>query len=131
MGNHHVTTTTGHPAVTLERAAQAALDRAQVYRRSRDELADRVNDALVLHRPAPIYETCPHDHTTEDLEAGRCIEVDPVGYTCDDGYMYAICRGCCTDGDGEQTGVCADEHAGNCWPCPTARVLLGTAQAGR
>jgi hypothetical protein len=118
-------------------------------RRSHQNVAwreDRISAALALHSEWTAYDECGHDHTSEDLEAGRCIEIPEVGLTdecghdhtsedleagrcieipevgltCEDGKLYTVCRECHT-ADGEPT---EDTDEGE-WPCPTVKALLG------
>lgn len=92
----------------------------------RDRLREQVQAVRALHRPFRIYDECGHEHTDEDVDQGRAVSIDEVGYTCADGYLYTICRWCCTDGSEYQTETCATNHAAereNCCPCPTARAL--------
>jgi hypothetical protein len=83
-----------------------------------------------LHKPFGIYEECGHDHTEEDFEAGRCIEVDLIGYTCEEGLMYRVCTHCCTDNqtfEQYQTEDCATnhEHGAGVPICKTMAILEG------
>lgn len=75
-----------------------------------------------LHRAFRIYDDCGHEHTLEDVEAGRAKNVTEVGYVCEVGYQFDICSECCTDGE-YQTEGCATDHDRPCYPCPTIAVL--------
>jgi Arc/MetJ-type ribon-helix-helix transcriptional regulator len=97
------------------------------------ELADlkaRIDRALSLHREFKIYDECDHDHRyNEDgtLPEG-VLDIDEIGLTCQDAYLYSICSNCCTGGSEEwQTEACANDHkhdgASPCWPCPTRAAL--------
>lgn len=75
-----------------------------------EQLTEKIR---ALHRPFGIYDECDHEHTDEDLAAGRCLEVDEVGLTCDDGLLYQICEECCTVDLGwtrQQREGCAESH---------------------
>ena len=64
-----------------------------------------------LHAPWRVYDECDHEHTDEDILAGKAYNIPEIGYTCD--LMYVICRECCTDGPSgyeEQTEGCATYH---------------------
>lgn len=84
-----------------------------------------------LHAPYRIYDECGHEHTDEDYEAGRCVEAAEIGYVCDEGLLYVICRECCCDYDGFnywQTETCAnghDDHTTVVGPslCPTRALI--------
>jgi hypothetical protein len=104
--------------------ADAALNVA----RERDALHARNTAALALHTEFKIYDGCDHEHTAEDVDAGRAINVYDVGYTCSDGYEYSICRHCCTGGSGFQSEECAG-HSRPCWPCATVAALQGDQPA--
>jgi hypothetical protein len=84
----------------------------------RDETIQRVRDR---HSPMKIYTECGHN----DGECPDPIEVEEIGWTCQDGYMYSICRECCTE-NGQQTEVCATYHDHKNEPlCPTRRDVDG------
>jgi hypothetical protein len=78
-----------------------------------------------LHSEYRIYEECDHAHAYEEDRGGVIDCGDFV--TCEDGYLYAACRECCTD-EGGQTEACGDgHHHGTGKPiCPTAAILGGT-----
>jgi hypothetical protein len=93
---------------------------------------ERLEALRALHQPFGIYTECGHDHVEEDFEAGRCIEVDLVGLTCEEGLMYRICKHCCTDDahfEQYQTEHCATahDHGAGVPICQTMAVLDGTA----
>lgn len=75
-----------------------------------------------LHSPYKIYDECSHRHAETD--PGVTV-VTHVGPTCEDGYLYTICRHCCTDALGDQTEACATEHDHATSPCPTSAVFDG------
>lgn len=64
---------------------------------------------LDLHKPHDIYEECGHDH--DGTDPGD-IDIDEIGFVCQDGYQYSICHVCCTTcGDGDyQTEDCVTGH---------------------
>jgi len=91
-----------------------------------------VGAALAEHKAVRIYEPCDHDHTDEDVAAGRTVDAFDF-ISCEELYLYTICRGCCGFAgtmNGQQTEECAAEHDhGRCYPCPT-RVAITTALLG-
>lgn len=132
----------------VEAAHPSRPDRLQLTRRHVEAIvaareaaarAEVLAEVAALHRPWRIYDECGHDHTDEDYEAGRCIEVSEIGYVCDDGLMYVICRECCCDYDGFnywQTESCANghnlDHTKIVGPslCPTSAILARHAAGG-
>lgn len=76
---------------------------------------------LDLHSPRRIYEPCGHNHADSDPGTVEVQDGD-VGITCEDGYLYTICRDCCT-GNGYQTEQCAADHDGDCYPCATVKAI--------
>lgn len=64
-----------------------------------------------LHRSWDIYDECGHRHElNEDGSLPDDVKNIPeVGYVCHEGFMYSICRECCTDGE-FQTEECATYH---------------------
>lgn len=94
----------------------------------RDGLQARLNAGLALHTEFKIYEECGHEHTDDDVDAGRAFAVEEVGYVCADGYLYSICKRCCTDDTGIQGEACAN-HERPCWPCATVAALQGDQPA--
>lgn len=78
-----------------------------------DARADMRVKIEALHAPYRIYDECGHEHTDEDFEAGLCVDAAEVGYVCDEGLLYIICRECCCDYDGFnywQTESCVNGH---------------------
>lgn len=94
-----------------------------------------LRDVLDLHAPRRIYTECDCEppHTYEDVEVGHALEVDDVGLVCEDGFMYPICRECCTDEDGHhQTEECANYHhhdRGERTSCPTVKLITDALEA--
>ena len=82
----------------------------------------KVVRVLELHSPYKIYDECGHEHEETDKGVTNVIEIGPV---CKDGYMYTICRHCCTDAMGDQTEECVGEHDHSTGICETRRVLDG------
>lgn len=82
-----------------------------------------------LHGPKRIYDECGHRHTTEEFDALNLVDVDLIGYVCEDGLLYVICGECCTDENGDQLAECADNHAHTDGEpvCDTARILSALA----
>jgi hypothetical protein len=78
-----------------------------------------------LHRPFGIYDPCDHQHTEDDVAAGRAIDIGD-GYGCPDSLLYTVCRHCCTSRGG-QTETCASSHrhAPGMPACPTVAILGG------
>lgn len=63
------------------------------------------------HKPFRIFKECGHDHEPDEegvMPVG-VEDVQDVGFTCRDGYMYSICWACCCDGYG-QPEHCVDGH---------------------
>jgi hypothetical protein len=94
---------------------------------------DRARDAAValeqeiaavraLHSPFKIYEPCGHEHEETDEGVTNVIEIGPA---CQDGYMYTVCRHCCTDVEGFQTEECVSAHDHHDGLCDTSAVLDG------
>jgi hypothetical protein len=71
-----------------------------------------------LHTEWKCYDECGHQHTDEDVLAGRAFDIDNVGVTCEDGHLYSVCRECHTT-DGEPREDTEDGE----WPCPTIRAI--------
>jgi hypothetical protein len=82
-----------------------------------------------LHAEVRIFDECEHEHTEDDVKAGRAFNVSEVGYVCQDGYRYSICRECCRDGD-YQTEGCATyhEHTADGPQCPTVHAIAQKLQ---
>lgn len=72
-----------------------------------EKMIDAVRAVLQIHVPQKIYDECEHEHGYDDPAL-----IDTGDFTtCQDGYMYSICRACCTTGwDHEQTEDCASDH---------------------
>jgi hypothetical protein len=117
--------TTDQAARTLafvEKDRDAALEVARQHQA-------RIEEALKIHSQFRVYDECGHQHEDDDPDV---IEIDEIGLTCGDGYLYSICANCCTGGSREwQTETCASEHKHDgdaaCWPCPT-RIALTEEQ---
>jgi hypothetical protein len=93
----------------------------------RDETIQRVRD---LHSEYRIYTECGHEETED--HNGDPFEIDDIGWICQDGYLYSICRECCIHGGDVQTEECADFHTSagrpdpdGCWPCRTKAAIDG------
>ena len=117
-------------AAVCEALTKFFVARDEKLRVENEQLKARAEKVLALHQEFKIYDECGHDHRY--LENGGLPEgvheIDEVGLTCSDGYMYSICSNCCTGGSQEwQTEVCADQHKhdgkSQCWPCPTRAAL--------
>lgn len=85
-----------------------AADLARVVT-ERDEAKARIDAALHLHRDFKIYDECGHNHTDVDVVSGVAFEMPEVGYVCEQGVQYVVCRACCTE-DGYQTEQCVSTH---------------------
>jgi hypothetical protein len=79
-----------------------------------------------LHPEFRIYGECGHKHAEGDEGV---VNVNDVGLVCEDGFMYSVCRECCTDGHGNQTEECASAHDHPGWLCAT-NTILHAAEAG-
>jgi hypothetical protein len=93
-----------------------------------------VEKVLELHAEFRILEECDHAHIEDDVREGRAVVVAGDFIACQDGYLYSVCRACCTGGT-DQTEECASNHrhcGDECWPCPTveaiSRALLGEGE---
>lgn len=122
-------------AAVCEALTKFFVARDEKLRVENEQLKARAEKVLALHQEFKIYDECGHDHRY--LENGGLPEgvheIDEVGLTCQDGYMYSICSNCCTGGSQEwQTEVCADQHKhdgkSQCWPCPTRVALTATEE---
>ena len=80
--------------------------------------AERV---LKLHSEFRIYDECGHEHTQDEVDAGTARDTTEF-VTCEDGYIYSVCRACCTGG-WSQTEACASDHERPCWPCGTVEAI--------
>jgi len=77
--------------------------------KTRAEVAEaQVKRVRVLHRPWKVLDECDHEHTDEDVRAGRAVDTG-WALSCDEALMYVACAECCTK-DGEQTEDCATYH---------------------
>ena len=99
-------------------------------------LAERPEDALRrlagqlaklsdLHAPFRIYRECGHAHAWDhDEDRAGAIDCDDF-VTCQDGYMYSVCRSCCTHEHDAQTEECAESqgHTPETPICPSRRIL--------
>lgn len=84
---------------------------------------------LDLHASHRIYTECDHEHTEEEVEDERAIEVSDIGYTCEDGYLYSVCGACCFDDDNKQTEECTSHSHGDDKPlCPTEAVIVAALE---
>lgn len=83
-----------------------------------------------LHAPHGIYDECGHNHEGDlfgPTEPG-VRNVPEIGWVCEEGWLYDICRACCTSGDErDQTEDCADhhDHKSTGWLCATTTILDG------
>ena len=71
-------------------------------------MADALDAVLALHQPMRIYDECDHAHEEGDpgvVDTGEFV-------TCEDEYLYSICRSCCVENPEwpEQAEWCADKH---------------------
>lgn len=89
--------------------------------------ADAILALLDKHRPHNIYTDCGHDH--DGTDPGD-IEIDDVGFVCQDGYEYTICDVCCTTcGEGDfQTEDCCEGHDHKAdGHCPNVVTVIAAA----
>lgn len=94
------------------------------------ENAEEALRAVVgLHAEFRIFDECGHEHGEEDVKAGSAFNVSEVGYICEGGYRYSICRECCRDGD-YQTEDCATyhRHTAEGPQCPTVKAIAEKLQ---
>ena len=105
----------------LAALAEAEADRDRA-RKIAVALEQEVAAVRELHSPFKIYEPCSHEHEETDEGVVNAIEIGPV---CEDGFMYTICRHCCTDGNSDQTEKCVSEHDHSESVCPTNAALDG------
>lgn len=91
------------------------------------EILSRISRVLASHSEIRVYTECGHHHDEEEVNTGQAKNVDDVGFTCEDGFMYSICRSCCCDDGEHQSGTCVDDHEYPCWPCQTHATLLPSA----
>lgn len=98
---------------------QGRVDDLTGQRDGRDATIQRVRDR---HSEYRIYDECGHGHDADEPGIGYAVE---IGFVCEDGYMYSVCRECCT-ADGAHTEHCATDHApADCWPCRTRKDIDG------
>lgn len=76
-----------------------------------------------LHSEFRIYDECGHQHTETDVFVR---DIADVGLVCEEGFMYSVCRHCCTDASGDQTEECASSHDHSRWLCPTRQAIEET-----
>ena len=100
--------------------AEADRDRAREIAVALEQENARVRE---LHSPYKIYDECGHRHTATDKGVQ---DVTHVGLACEDGYMYTVCRHCCTDAMDDQTEECVSEHDHGKSVCPTNAALDGS-----
>lgn len=95
-------------------------------------IAEQIRRVRALHTEFRIYTECGHVETED--HNGDPFEIDDVGWVCQDGYLYSICRECCLHGGDNQIEECADSHYSyssgkpdpdGCWPCRTIVALDG------
>jgi hypothetical protein len=94
------------------------------------ELMTARDRAREVHTEFRIYAPCGHRDVEDCI--GDPMEIDGSDWTCEAGYLYSVCRECCTHGGDEQTEECADFHTSagapdpdGCWPCRTRVALDG------
>jgi hypothetical protein len=98
---------------------QARVDDLTGQVAGQSETIQRVRDR---HSEYRIYDECGHGHDADEPGIGYAAE---IGFVCEDGYMYSVCRECCT-ADGEHTEHCATDHVpADCWPCRTRKDIDG------
>jgi hypothetical protein len=66
----------------------------------------KIAKIVTLHRPSKLYGECDHKHT----EGDGSFEIDDVGLTCEDGFLYWVCDLCCVDGESGQNEDCWAAH---------------------
>jgi hypothetical protein len=82
-----------------------------------------------LHKPMRIYDECDHSHEENDpdvVDTGEFL-------TCEQMYLYSICRSCCVESDDypEQAEWCFDkhDHGTDLPPCPTVTAIRDALEA--
>jgi hypothetical protein len=86
-----------------------------------------IETVVDLHTEFRVHEECDHEHTEDDVRAGKAVVVGGDFIACQDGYLYSVCRACCTGGT-DQTEECAANHrlcGDKCWPCATVEAISG------
>lgn len=104
-------------------ATTADRDRAREIAAALEAETARIRE---LHSEYRLYDDCGHEHAETDEGV---VNVPDVGVVCQDGYMYSVCRECCTNGYGDQTEECASAHDHPGWLCATNDILRA-AEAG-
>jgi hypothetical protein len=88
-----------------------------------ETLAARVEKVLALHTECRFYDECGHSHTDEEVARGEAHDIEEVGITCEEGYLYSVCRMCHTD-----DGRAREDTDEGSWPCATVRLLDGEGE---
>lgn len=107
-------------------SGRAEPDGAQLH-----SVLDALRAVLDKHSALRIYDECGHRHTRDDVTAGVAKHVENVGFVCEDGFEYTVCRECCTGGSGYQSVECADDHLLPCHPCATVQAITDALAGGR
>ena len=92
-----------------------------------DQLRAKLAAVEEIHAPYGLYDECGHGNddgplvpidTREAHGGNEPIEVEEIGWTCEDGKLQTVCRECHTV-DGE-----ADEYTSDgSYPCATLKAL--------
>jgi hypothetical protein len=105
----------------------------QDMRGERDAALAKLDAVSELHRSWGIYDACDHEHELNDdggIPEG-VYDIDDVGLTCKDAFMYEICYHCCTSDSGYQTEECLNHLHGADKPrCATIAILDAPTEAG-
>jgi hypothetical protein len=100
---------------------KAWLDETSAYSnpaRDMEKVLRALRAVVELHSEFRIYDECSHQHTDEEVTAGTAFDVEDVGITCEEGYLYSVCKKCHTD-DGDVTEDTPDGE----WPCEELRAI--------
>lgn len=103
------------------RAAVVAADGINAAAAELLRLQENESRLRALHAPCGIYDTCDHQHTEPNEQAG-IFDIPDVGITCV--KMYDICRFCCMENGESQTEQCLDHNHGLGIPiCKTIEII--------
>ena len=78
-----------------------------------ERLRAREASILKLHTAVRIYQDCGRNGDCDNAHIAEDSWPESDFLTCEEGYEYEICFGCCTDGDNNQTRTCVECHDHN------------------
>jgi len=97
-----------------------AISAAKILRDEVGRLEARVKELeaerasiLKLHTAVRIYQDCGRNGDCDNAHIAEDSWPESDFLTCEEGYEYEICFGCCTDGDNNQTRTCVECHDHN------------------